>query len=174
MMLGVCQFTMSSAVYNPWTLENYFQTYAYTAVYSSNLGFDEFFFFSALLLTLKISDHLNENQSRKKMGLLVYLKMFGLRYIRLAPIYYLVFLFGWQVGPYLGSGPCWFTYEKGYSNCNEYWWSVLTMTINFFPDSSIANEGCYYWGWFPPCEIQLFLVIPWIAYMILKVKSALW
>ena len=63
MMLGVCQFTMSSAVYNPWTLEKYFQTYAYTAVYSANLGFDEFFFFAATLMTLKISDHLEESTS---------------------------------------------------------------------------------------------------------------
>jgi peptidoglycan/LPS O-acetylase OafA/YrhL len=165
---------MSSAVYNPWTLQNYFQTYAYTAVYSSNLGFDEFFFFSAMLMTLKMLEHTNGHQGNKNLGLIVYLKMFAMRFIRLAPIYYLVFFFGWQVGPYLGSGPCWFTYEKGYSNCSEYWWSVLTMTINFFPDYAIANEGCYYWGWYPPCELQLFLVMPWIAYLLLKIKSGFW
>ena len=60
MMLGVAQFTMSGAVYNPWTLQQYFQTYGYTAVYSSNLGFDEFFFFSSLLMTLKIGEYLDE------------------------------------------------------------------------------------------------------------------
>ena len=73
------------------------------------------------------------------------------KYARLAPIYYLVFMFGWQVGPCLGSGPCWFTYEKGYANCNEYWWSVFAMTNNFIPNYVIANEGCFYWGWYPPC-----------------------
>ena len=173
MMLGVCQFTMSSAVYNPWTLQNYFQTYAYTAVYSSNLGFDEFFFFSAMLMTLKISDYVQEgSQQRHKMTFITYLKMFGMRFIRLAPVYYLVFLVGWQVGPYLANGPCWFTYEKGYSNCSEYWWSVFTMTINFFPDNAIANEGCYYWGWYPACELQLFLVMPWVAYLLIKAPRA--
>lgn len=88
---------MSSAVYNPWTLQKYFQTYGYTAVYSSNLGFDEFFFFSALLLTLKLADMLEDvvPNTEAKMGVTTYLKMVGMRYLRLAPIYYLVFLVGW-------------------------------------------------------------------------------
>jgi len=59
--LGVCQFTMSSAVQNPWSLEYYFQTFAYTAVYSSNLGLDEFFFLSSLLCTLKQSSYMQYN-----------------------------------------------------------------------------------------------------------------
>ena len=96
MTLGICQFTMSSAVYNPWTLENYFQTYGYTAVYSSNLGFDEFFFFSSMLMTLKITDLMEESHNHNsKMSICAYFKMLLYRYIRLAPIYYLVFLVGW-------------------------------------------------------------------------------
>ena len=170
LMLGVCQFTMSSAVFNPWTLQHYFQTYGYTAVYSSNLGFDEFFFLSSFLLTVKI-DSIN-----RKTGLPLtikrYAKLFGMRFLRLAPIYYLIFLVGWQVGPYFGSGPCWFTYEKGFSNCNDYWWSVFTMTINFFPSYVIANEGCYYWGWYPACDLQIFILLPLLIYYTLKVRSA--
>lgn len=146
---------------------------AYTAVYSGNLGFDEFFFFSAMLMTLKVSDHLEESSSGNRLSFFTYMKMVALRFLRLAPIYYLVFLVGWQVGPYFGSGPCWFTYEKGFSNCDEYWWSVFTMTINFVPNYVIANEGCYYWGWYPAAELQLFIVTPWIAYLILRVRSCL-
>ncbi len=54
-ILGSCQYTMSSAVFNPWRLQDYFQTVAYTAVYSANLGFDEFFMLSAFFTTLKLS-----------------------------------------------------------------------------------------------------------------------
>ena len=147
MTLGVCSDTMSSAAQNPWTLQHYFTTYGYTAVYSANLGFDEFFFLSSLLATVKLNEYLKY----RKMTIASYFKMLFARYARLAPVYYLVFLFGWQVGPFLGSGPCWFTYEKGYANCNEYWWSVFAMTINFIPNYVIANEGCFYWGWYPPC-----------------------
>jgi len=51
----------------------------------------------------------------------------------LAPLYYAVFLFGLLIGPFLSSGPCWLTYEKGFHDCQNYWWSVFKMTINFFP-----------------------------------------
>jgi hypothetical protein len=73
----------------------------------------------------------------------------------------------------MGSGPCWYTYEKGFSNCSEYWWSVFTMTINFIPGHVIANEGCYYWGWFPACDIQIFVFLPWLIYATFKIKSNL-
>jgi hypothetical protein len=90
----------------------------------------------------------------------------------LAPIYYLIFLWGWQVGPHITDGPCWFTYEKGFNNCSQYWWSVFTFTINFVPGYSIANEGCYYWGWFPACDLQLFLVVPWFIYAFYRLKQS--
>ena len=45
------------------------------------------------------------------------------------------------------------------------------MTINFFPSYAIQNEGCFYWGWFPACEIQLFIIMPWVIYGILSIKS---
>ena len=141
---------MSSAVDNPWILFHFFQTPAYTAVISSNMGFDEFFFFTAILLTLKMKEILVKEGTFTPFK---YIKLLFLRYLRIAPIYYIIFLVGWQLGPYWGEGPCWFTYEKGFSNCNQYWWSVFTMTINFIPEYVIANEGCFYWGWYPPCDL---------------------
>lgn len=40
------------------------------------------------------------------------------------------------------------------------------MTINFFPGYVIANEGCFYWGWFTACEMQLFIIIPIFVYLL--------
>ena len=105
-------------------------------------------------MTLKITDLMEESHNAGgKMSVMMYLRMVFFRYVRLAPVYYLVFLVGWQVGPYFGDGPCWFTYEKGFSNCSDHWWSVFTMTINFIPSYVIANEGCFYWGWYPAAEL---------------------
>eukprot|EP00347_Sterkiella_histriomuscorum_P011994 403370301 len=140
LLLGTCQYTMSSAVYNPWRLQDYFQTIAYTAVYSANLGFDEFFMISAFFTTFKVLQVIQKSES-KTLTFKQYLNLVLYRYLRLAPLYYLVFLFGWLIGPHMGSGPCWLTYEKGYSDCSHYWWSVFTMTLNFFPSYVIANEG---------------------------------
>ena len=55
LLFGTAQFTMSGSAYNPWTLQDYFKTYAYTMVYSANLGFDEFFMISAFFSYIKIS-----------------------------------------------------------------------------------------------------------------------
>lgn len=154
---------MSSSVQNPWSLQRYFHTYAYTLVYSSNLGFDEFFFLSSFLLTWKMIGL--QMQFKEYPRALLY------RFLRLAPMFYLVFVFGWQIGPYMSSGPCWFTYEKGFANCDQYWWSVFTFTINFIPSYVIANEGCYYWGWYPACDLQLFLVVPFFIILALKLQN---
>ena len=32
------------------------------------------------------------------------------------------------------------------------------MTINEWPSYVQPNEGCFYWGWFVACEMQLFLI----------------
>ena len=91
----------------------------------------------------------------------------------MAPIYYIVFVIGWLIGPYLNSGPWWYTYQMGFCDCENYWWSVLTMTINFFPGYAVANEGCFYWGWFVACEMQLFLIIPTLVYILhIKLKNS--
>jgi len=109
MALGTSEYVISGAVTNPWTLNSQFTTYQFTVIVSANLGFDFFFFLAATLATLKIS--------YLEAGPKTYLKILVYRYLRLAPIYYMVFLFGWQIGPVLGTGPCWFTYENGFSEC---------------------------------------------------------
>ena len=49
-----------------------------------------------MLMTLKITDLMEESHNHNnRMGVVAYLKMLLFRYVRLAPIYYLVFLVGW-------------------------------------------------------------------------------
>lgn len=143
----------------------YFKTLAFTVVYSSNLGFDEFIMISIFLQTLKLLQQLDDSQ---RFSFKLYGKFLLDIYLRLAPIYYLVFLFGWLVGPFLGYGSCWFAYSNEFSQCNQYFWSVFTMTINFIPSHVIANEGCFYWGWFVPCLLQLALFLPFIVFIMWK------
>lgn len=154
---------MSGAAYNPWTLQTYFETVAYTLVYSSNLGFDEFFMLSAFFTYVKLEPYFNKLEKRPSIE--GFVGIWLRRYARVAPAYYAVFLIGWLVGPYTNSGPWWFTYQMGFCNCSQFWWSVLAMTINFFPGYAVANEGCFYWGWFVACQMQLFLVLPPLVYL---------
>ena len=45
------------------------------------------------------------------------------------------------------------------------------MTIDFIPSYVVANEGCFYWGWFPACDLQIFLVLPWLIYAAFSIKN---
>ncbi len=40
------------------------------------------------------------------------LKLYLGKYLRLAPILYFVFFFGWIVGPFLNEGPYWIFYRN--------------------------------------------------------------
>lgn len=110
---GTAQFTMSGSAYNPWTLQDYFKTIAYTLVYSANFGFDEFFLLSSFFAYIRITAWLKYSHPRGvpgEMNEVDYIGLIGHRFLRLMPVYYAVFLFGWLVGPYLNTGPWWFTY----------------------------------------------------------------
>ena len=129
--------------------------------------------FSSFFAYVRITNYFKySSQIPEKMRGFDYYKIYAHRFMRLAPVYYAVFLFGWLVGPYLNTGPWWFTYQMGFCDCQHYWWSVFTMTINFFPGYVVANEGCFYWGWFTACEMQLFLIIPLLVYILeFRLKS---
>lgn len=98
------------------------------------------------------------------------------RLLRLVPLYYFVFLFAFLVVPFLADGPVWFTYERNFISCDGYWWSVFTMTINFFPSLQLPLEGCFFWGWIVAVEIQLFIFIPLLVWGLsnlnLKLRNA--
>ena len=85
------------------------------------------------------------------------------RYLRMAPLYYMIFIYGWLITSRLEpDSPWWYTFEMGFENCSNYYWSVFTMTINEIPHFMVANEGCYFWGWVVACEMQLILVLPFL------------
>ena len=87
-------------------------------VYSANFGFDEFFMLSTFFAYIKIADYLKNKQRRPgTMSPSDFLRIYFHRFMRLAPVYYLVFLIGWLIGPYLGDGPWWYTYQMGFCNC---------------------------------------------------------
>jgi len=87
-------------------------------VYSANLGFEEFFMLSAFFAYIKITDYLKSKQKNPgTMSVTDFLRIYFGRFLRLAPAYYLVFLIGWLIGPYLTTGPWWFTYQMNFCDC---------------------------------------------------------
>lgn len=51
-------------------------------------------------------------------------KMYGRKYIRLAPLLYLIFFFGWAAGSRLRTEkPAWIQYQLMFYQCDSYWWA---------------------------------------------------
>lgn len=59
--------------------------------------------------------------------------MYARKYLRLAPLLYLVFFFGWSLGPWIASGPNWTHYQTLFLECDTYWWSQILFIGNIVP-----------------------------------------
>ena len=169
---------------NPIRFADFTLMESFTIVVSSNLAIDAFFGLSAFLSTIKIAPlvHSKEVQEEgtdrqikkeKSFGVKSVAQLWLYRFLRLAPLYYFVFLFSFMVIPFLGDGPMWFTYEREFISCETNWWSVFTMTINFFPALQLPLEGCFFWGWVIAAELQIFLVLPLFVWLLLSVGGKL-
>lgn len=87
----------------------------YESVLSSNFAFDCFFCLVAFLATIKIVQIIRKQEAQSRFkGETEVPKLFLYRFLRLAPLYYFVFLFAALVVPFLGSGPLWFVYERNF------------------------------------------------------------
>mmetsp|Transcript_10363 Transcript_10363/g.15943 ORF Transcript_10363/g.15943 Transcript_10363/m.15943 type:complete len:89 (+) Transcript_10363:1791-2057(+) len=40
------------------------------------------------------------------------------------------------------------------------------MTVNIQGGYLIANEGCFYWGWYVACDLQIYLFLPLLIYIL--------
>jgi len=96
----------------------------------SNYCFEELFALFAFFFTynlLKVIE--SKDFSGKDLGLAVLNRV-----LRLAPLYYFMFVFGFVFVAYAGRGPLWFTMTDNYEQCETRFWFVLFFLTNFSPD----------------------------------------
>ena len=136
---------MVPPVANTWKLLDYFKDILFTVVNSGHIGFDIFFFILAFFDFYHF-----ELLYQREGGFsgLTYLRLLYKRFIRIAPVYYIVFFAGWLIGPFMQSGPAWFTYSSLYYECDKYWWANVLFIGNLYPGFQMATEGCFYWSAF--------------------------
>jgi peptidoglycan/LPS O-acetylase OafA/YrhL len=51
------------------------------------------------------------------------LKMYARKFLRLAPMLYIIFFFGWAAGSRLQDTPSWMNYKEMFYQCDTYWWA---------------------------------------------------
>ena len=135
---------------------------------SSNNVVDTFFVISGMLVGYLIFSKLDKRDGSKKqqqqqqrpLKTPGYLSLVGARYLRLAPLYFLVYAFVKWLSPHLGSGPLWDYATSGDSLrglCSrESWIWPLAFISNFKP----LAQHCIPSAWSIAADLQFFLILP--------------
>eukprot|EP01017_Pseudomicrothorax_dubius_P004186 TRINITY_DN10786_c0_g1_i1.p1 TRINITY_DN10786_c0_g1~~TRINITY_DN10786_c0_g1_i1.p1 ORF type:complete len:670 (+),score=138.77 TRINITY_DN10786_c0_g1_i1:102-2012(+) len=95
-----------------------------------------------------------------------YIFMIIHRVLRIVPVYLVVILFYWKVSSVIGSGPVRdYAQYRLNDSCSGWWWRDLTFINNYKP---LEVDECMGWGWYLGCEMQIFLIMPFLMIYVLK------
>lgn len=152
-----------------WKLLDLFSQFIFSCVVGANSAMEVFISISGFLGAYKCLTFDPKSSYLKSS-----LSLIGRKFIRIAPLFYLVFFFGWIAGPWLQSrdAPQWYLYQSLYQDCDRYWWSQLLFIGNWVPFFEDGNRGCFFWGFGIYCDLQLFLLVPPLVYLLKKNKIA--
>ena len=88
------------------------------------------------------------------------------RVLAITPLYAFVLLFYWSIMSSVGNGPIFFLFEKNEVHIwNSTWWLKLTYSSNI-PDIHKDENECMNWSWYLANDMQFFLFIPIIVYLL--------
>lgn len=130
---------------------------------------DIYFVIFGVLTSYTILRKLNHNQlSNPMIWLAINLGIF----LRVGPLFLLIYWFGHSVMPYLGSGP-WWDYGVGdlsvRNMClNHPWWKSIPYLASF---GEKHMQLCVLPGWFLVSYTQISLLLPLITYIISKMSG---
>jgi len=151
------EFLMFTMIINPWQIIQFFKKLIFTVVGSGDIVMETFFAFSAFFASYRL---LQVNEVQGTLFFSDYAKMWGRKFLRLAPVFYFVFFVGWAIFPYMGAGPIWYNSNLMYEECSKYWWAQLLFISNLYPNFQAPNEGCFFWSYIIEVDLQLALFIP--------------
>uniref|UniRef100_A0A7S3G093 Acyltransferase 3 domain-containing protein n=1 Tax=Strombidium rassoulzadegani TaxID=1082188 RepID=A0A7S3G093_9SPIT len=167
-LLNVC------SAQNPWSMEVQFSDPIVMLVLNGILCMDTFFTMSAFISFFQINK-LYREQWGAQMGVLRVLQLFLYRFLRFAPIVYIVFFFGVYVMPQLHGGktdsagnPIWPAFEEIlFFECLEPKTiaTKLFLVSNLLPWNQSDKSGCMQWTWTLECDMQLFLLVPFFVHL---------
>lgn len=92
------------------------------------------------------------------------IKAYLRKLIRIAPVYWAIFLLTWGLYPRAGDGPNWYLSESLFETCHDMWWTKFLMIGNIIPWMTPDNSGCFFWGWIIEVDVQLCLLVPIFVY----------
>lgn len=96
------------------------------------------------------------------------LKMYMRKFLRLAPIYYGMWIFIWALTARFGHGSLWHNTNMNVESCKTDWiWTLLFMG-NIFPNQMVPYTGCYQQAWPLQIDMQIAIIVPPLAIVFYK------
>jgi len=157
-------YAMRTALHNPLVPLDLLKSFTFNIVSSGPYSVDIFFWLSGFLGVYILLGSTHKRKGRMQNWLMIYLH----RFLRLMPVYVVTLLFFWFVMSAVGSGPIFFQYyNSGASHCRRAWWVHLLFLNNFYEIYPDANN-CMGWTWYLPNDMQFFLLIPPLVFLLYK------
>mmetsp|Transcript_2676 Transcript_2676/g.4502 ORF Transcript_2676/g.4502 Transcript_2676/m.4502 type:complete len:478 (-) Transcript_2676:445-1878(-) len=131
------------------------------AFIASNLALETFVFVSAFFGAYRCFQIMEARGGLLTAGDI--LKLYARKFLRLAPPYYLMWFVLWGLTPRAGDGPIWHNTEIGFNTCKDNFLPTLFFAGNLFPTEIVPYTGCFQQAWPLQIDLQLCLVVPFIA-----------
>ena len=145
---------------NPTAVMDLVSTYKYAFVYSSTLAVDNFFLFSAFLMSHKFLRQLRDaartpHGIRFKTFMLLYLH----RLLRLYPVLFFALFYWWCILPYVGFAPNYGKIFHFQDSCRSLWPYEIFWLNNFITQ---GQGACIGWTWYLANDMQMFIFCSFI------------
>ena len=159
-LTGTGLYAMIASCRNLYVMLEIFTSFLFTLIASGNLAPDWFIF---IVYFLGFTSFCKLYDQNKGISVKNYIKIYLHRYLKIAPIYYIILFIGWFIIPLLSSTTNWYISERLFWNWEAQWFSIMTFTNTLYPFFTRALEGCYYWPYVISTDLLLFTLFPlWI------------
>lgn len=88
-------YQLTASIANPWQILDFFKMLCISIVISAQIAVETFHFFSSFICAYQCFKYLRETDKRY-LSVMDILRVYVRKYLRLAPMYYLVLLAGWS------------------------------------------------------------------------------
>ena len=153
-------YMLGGPLLNPFAILDFYKMFSFNLVTSATYSVDIFFWLTGFLGAYILLSSMNKRNGKIQNPLMIYFH----RYIRIIPMYALVIIFFWFLMTSVGNGPIFFKYKYGYT-WSSTWWINLIFLNNIAEVNEKAN-GCMGWSWYLPNDMQFFLLVPILAYLL--------
>eukprot|EP01017_Pseudomicrothorax_dubius_P003245 TRINITY_DN10416_c0_g2_i1.p1 TRINITY_DN10416_c0_g2~~TRINITY_DN10416_c0_g2_i1.p1 ORF type:complete len:647 (-),score=128.85 TRINITY_DN10416_c0_g2_i1:27-1967(-) len=136
-------------------------------VYAAEFSVDVFFVMSGFFFVFIFQ----RRYAKKSFGVVDYGLTLLHRILRLVPSYGVVILLVYRIMQFFGKGPLWQVYiQTQDSNCSENAWADILFVNNIALGNKLKSD-CIGWGWYLGCDMQIFLIMPFVTLALLRKKS---